>query len=64
VLITSQGNPNPSLFDDLVNRLQTWVKRNWRAEEAHVIKGYGLGPNAALEPFLKQAEDLARSMCA
>jgi len=65
VLITSQGNPNPSLFDDLVNRLQTWVKRNWRADEAHVIKGYGsLGPDAVLEPFLKQAEDLARSMCA
>ena len=63
VVITSQGNPDPLLFDDLVIRLQTWVKRNWRAEEAHVIKGYGLGSNAVLEPFLKQAEDLARSMC-
>lgn len=63
VVITTQGNPNPSLFDDLVNRLQTWVKRNWRAEEVHVIKGYGLKPDADLEPFLKQAEDLARSMC-
>jgi len=63
VVITTQGNPNPSLFDDLVNRLQTWAKRNWRAEEVHAIKGYGLGSEEDLGPFLKQAEDLAGSMC-
>ncbi len=63
VVITTQGNPNPSLFDELVNRLQTWVKRNWRVEDVRVIKGYGLGPETGLEPFLRQAEDLAGSMC-
>ena len=39
------------------------MKRNWRAEEVRVIKGYGLGPESNLEPFLRQAEDLAGSMC-
>ena len=63
VVITTQGNPDPSLFDDLVNRLETWMKRNWRAEEVRVIKGYGLGPESNLEPFLTQAEDLAGSIC-
>jgi multimeric flavodoxin WrbA len=63
VVITTQGNPNPALFDDFVSRLQMWVKRNWRVEDVRLIKGYGLGPESALEPFLKQAEDLAKSMC-
>jgi len=63
VVVTTQGNPDPSLFDDLVDRLQMWVKRNWRLEEVRAIKGYGLGPESNLEPFLRQAEDLAGSMC-
>jgi len=63
VLITTQGNPNPSLFDDLVNRLQMWAKRNCRVEDVLVIKGYGLGHEPVLDPFLKQAEELARSIC-
>ncbi len=63
VVITTQGNPNPSAFDDLVNRLQAWVKRNWRIEEVRTITGFGLGPESGLSPFLRQAEDAARSMC-
>lgn len=63
VIITTQGNPNPTLYDDLVIRLETWAKRNWRINEVGVIKGYGLGPESSLAPFLEQAENLAGSMC-
>jgi len=62
VVITTQGNPDPLLFQDLVTRLQTWVRRNLRAEDVRIIKGYGLRAEGNLEPFLRQAEDLARSM--
>ncbi len=63
VLVITQGNPNPSSFDHFVNQLEAWAKRNWRAEALRVIKGYGLGPESSLEPFLREAEDLAGSMC-
>jgi multimeric flavodoxin WrbA len=63
VLVTTQGNPNPTLFDDLVQRLEMWMKRNWRAEKINTIKGYGLGHEPVLDPFLKQAEELAKSIC-
>ena len=62
VIITTQGNPDPSLFEDFVSRLQTWAKRNWGAEDVRSIKGYGLRAEGNIEPFLRQAEDLARSM--
>ena len=62
VLVITQGNPNPSFFDHFVNQLEAWATRNWRAEALRVIKGYGLGPESNLEPFLREAEDLAGTM--
>jgi multimeric flavodoxin WrbA len=63
VVVTTQGNPDPASFDASVRHLQMWAKRNWRADEVRVIKGCGLRADANPEPFLKEAENLARSLC-
>jgi multimeric flavodoxin WrbA len=63
LVITTQGHPDPSLFGDFIDRLETWVKRNWRAGEVRVIRGCGFAGDPNIQPFLKQAEELAASMC-
>lgn len=63
VVITTQGHPDAAFFGDFVNKLEAWVKRNWRIEEVKTITGCGLRQESNLGPFLKQAEELAESMC-
>jgi hypothetical protein len=50
------GNPNPSLFDHLVNRLRMPLKRNWRTRGGASHHRARLGPESGLDAFLRQAE--------
>jgi multimeric flavodoxin WrbA len=64
VLIMTQGNPDPTLYNDLADRLQRWMERYIRPADVRIVKGYGLLPNGGPhEPFLREADEIARSIC-
>jgi multimeric flavodoxin WrbA len=63
VLIVTQGNPDPTLFGPSISNLQMWIKRNWRIVDVSTITCYGIRAASDLDPFLKEAEDLAKAMC-
>jgi hypothetical protein len=63
VLIVTQGNPDPTLFGPSISHLQMWIKRNWHIANVSTITCYGIRAASDLDPFLNEAEGLAKAMC-
>ena len=65
VFIITQGAPVEELFAEIPKKYQDFLKRSMAFGETHLIRGVGVGGGGAVgvpNPFLKQAEDLARAI--
>lgn len=65
VFILTQGAPMENMFVDIPQRYTGFLKRSMGFGDAHVIRGVGVGGGGTFgvpDQFLKQAEDLARSI--
>jgi multimeric flavodoxin WrbA len=65
VFIITQGAPVEELFAEIPKKYQDFLKRSMAFGETHLIRGVGVGGGGAVgvpDPFLKQAEDLARAI--
>lgn len=64
VFITTQGQPDPERFAKVPTRYGSIFK--WYGfEESHLIRACGVGPKttaAELEPYLREAEELAKKV--
>lgn len=65
VLILTQGAPMDNLFADIPERYTGFLKRSMGFGDTHLIRGVGVGGGGTIgvsDQYLRQAEDLARSI--
>jgi multimeric flavodoxin WrbA len=65
VFILTQGAPMDNLFADIPQRYLGFLKRSMGFSDTYLIRGVGVGGGGAVgvpDQFLKEAEELARSI--
>lgn len=65
VFILTQGAPMEDLFADIPQRYEGFLKRSMGFGETYLLRGVGIGGGGAVgvpDPYLKKAEELARTI--